>query len=145
MNHWQIRECQQNDIEAVLSLWRESDATVSVTDTYEDLRQAVMETVASVLVAEMDSKLVGTVIGSFDGWRGNIYRLAVHPNYRRLGIARFLVAEVEKRLAQQGAKRITALVEKDHPWATGFWDAVKYERDLRMVRYIRNLPKDSGS
>ena len=95
---------------------------------------------AFVLVAEVDGDLIGSVIGTFDGWRGNIYRLVVHPSYQRQGIARALVVEVEKQLAHQGVKRITALVEKNHPWATGFWDAVEYERDTRMVRYVRNLP-----
>jgi len=82
---------------------------------------------------------VGSIIGAFDGWRGNIYRMAVHPNHRRLGIARTLVGDVEKRLARQGAKRITALVEKDHPWATSFWQALEYGLDSRIVRHVRNL------
>jgi ribosomal protein S18 acetylase RimI-like enzyme len=83
-------------------------------------------------------RLVGSIIGTFDGWRGNIYRLAVHPDSRRQGVARALVAEVEKRLTQQGAKRITALVEKDHPWAMNFWEAVGYRVDERIVRRVRN-------
>jgi hypothetical protein len=28
------------------------------------------------LVAEIDGRLVGSIIGAFDGWRGNIRRLA---------------------------------------------------------------------
>src|SRR5438094_227603 len=70
--------------------------------------------------------LAGSIIGIFDGWRGNSYRLAVHPDHRRQEIARALVAEVEKCLAKQGAKRITALVEKSHAWAMTFWEAVGY-------------------
>jgi ribosomal protein S18 acetylase RimI-like enzyme len=68
--------------------------------------------------------------------------MAVHPNYRRRGIARALVGEVEKRLVRQGVKRITALVEKDHPWATSFWQAVGYGQDSRIVRHVRNLEID---
>ncbi len=142
---WKIRECVQEEVPAILNLWREAGATVSATDTASALLQAVAESPAFVLVAEVDGDLIGSVIGTFDGWRGNIYRLVVHPSYQRRGIARALVAELEQRLAQQGVKRITALVERDHPWATGFWDAVEYERDTRMVRYVRNLPTGSGS
>ena len=139
MSEWKIRECLQEEVPAILNLWREAGATVSVTDNASALLQAVVERPAFVLVAEFDGDLIGSVIGTFDGWRGNIYRLAVHPSYQRRGIARALVAELEKRLAQQGAKRITALVERDHPWATGFWDAAGYERDTRMVRYVTSL------
>ena len=53
---------------------------------------------ADVLVAEVDVRVVGSIVGGFDGWRGNIYRLAVHPRFRRRGVARALVVEIESRL-----------------------------------------------
>jgi ribosomal protein S18 acetylase RimI-like enzyme len=139
MSDFTLRECCSEDVGAVLDLWRQADATPGVTDNADDLRRAVAGTRAHVLLAEVEGRIVGSIVGTFDGWRGNIYRLAVHPGYRRRGIARALVAEVEKRLAEQGAKRITALVEKDHPWATGFWQAVGYGLDSRIVRHVRNL------
>jgi len=138
MSEFDFRECRSEDVGAVLQLWRQAEATPGVTDTADDLRRAVEEGPA-VLVAEVEGRLVGSIVGTFDGWRGNIYRLAVHPDHRRQGVARALVAEVEKRLTQQGAKRITALVEKDHPMAMTFWEAVGYRVDERIVRRVRNL------
>jgi ribosomal protein S18 acetylase RimI-like enzyme len=134
-----IRDCRKEDAEAVLQLWRQAEAVPTATDTAEDLRRAMAETSARVLIAEVDGRLVGSIIGTFDGWRGNIYRLAVHPHFRRQGIARALVAEVEKWLSKRGAKRISALVVKDHSWATDFWQAVGYGVAPHLVRYVRNL------
>jgi ribosomal protein S18 acetylase RimI-like enzyme len=134
-----IRACRLEDVTGVLELWRQADATPSVTDTAADLRRAVAGTAAHVLVAEVGGRVIGSIIGTFDGWRGNIYRLAVHPEFRRRGVARALVAEVETKLAGQGAVRITALVEKEHPRAMNFWEAVGYRVDERIVRRVRTL------
>ncbi len=122
-----------------MALWRESGATVSATDTAEDLRRAIADSPAWVLVAEEGGRLVGSVIGSFDGWRANLYRLVVRPECRRRGIARRLVEEVTRCLQGQGARRVCALVEKDHPLAMGFWAGIGYGLDPRMVRFVRNL------
>jgi ribosomal protein S18 acetylase RimI-like enzyme len=133
-----IRDCRLEEVDAVLELWQQANATPSVTDTADDLRRAITDSPAHVLVAEAEGQIVGSIIGTFDGWRGNIYRLVVHPSYRRRGIARQLVAEIEKRLVAQGTKRLTALVEKDHPWAVNFWEAVGYGLDHRIGRHVRN-------
>jgi [ribosomal protein S5]-alanine N-acetyltransferase len=139
MSDFSIRDCRSDDADALLELWRQADATPSVTDTAANLQAVIAHSAASVLVAEADGRIVGSIIGTFDGWRGNIYRMAVHPDYRRRGIARALVARIEERLARAGAQRITALVEKDHRWATDFWQAVGYGRDHRIVRHVRTL------
>ena len=137
-----IRRARADEGPQVLALWREADATPSPTDTPLEVTKLLAEPSAVLLVAEADGRLVGTVIGGWDGWRGNIYRLAVDPAYRRRGIARALVAEAERHLHRMGARRISALVESDHPWATDFWDSLAasgYRHHERMRRYIKTL------
>lgn len=132
-----IRVCRVDEVQEVLDLWQSAEAIPTVTDTAKDLERMLSRGV--VLVAEAGGNLVGSVIGVFDGWRANIYRLAVHPSCRRRGIARSLVDELERRLIPDGARRIAAVVHADHPQAVGFWDAQGYTLQKRTVRYTKEV------
>lgn len=132
-----IRGCRADEVQAVLHLWQAADAIPTVTDTARDLERMLSRGV--VLVAETGGNLVGSVIGVFDGWRANIYRLAVHPSCRRQGIARDLVNELERRLVPDGARRIAAIVHADHPQAVGFWDAQGYTLQKHTIRYTKEV------
>jgi ribosomal protein S18 acetylase RimI-like enzyme len=137
-----IRRCTDADCADVLQLWKLADATPSITDTLEEVQRAASDASVIFLVAtDDDGHIVGSVIGGWDGWRGNIYRLAVAPEARRHKVAAALVREVSDRLAREkGARRITALVEKAHPDAAGFWDSMASEGfavDPRIVRYVK--------
>ena len=137
-----IRKGRPEDIERVLELWSDAGATPKPTDTPPDLARLLAEAQAVLLVAEADGRVVGTVIGGWDGWRGNIYRLTVLPEYRRRGIAGALMREVDAVLAGLGARRITALVEHDHAWAVRFWNALEragYRHDPTMTRYVKTF------
>jgi ribosomal protein S18 acetylase RimI-like enzyme len=134
-----FRRCLDDDIESVLELWRVAEATIGVTDTSHDLRRAVNSGASSVIVAQSGGSIIGSIIVTFDGWRGNLYRLAAHPDYRRRGIAHRLVSEAVTWLRDQGAKRVSAVVEKDHPRATGFWDSTEFVLAPLDLRYVRNL------
>jgi ribosomal protein S18 acetylase RimI-like enzyme len=134
-----IRPAVPADSAAVLDLWERSEAAPSPTDTPEAVARLLGEPAAMLLVALHGDHVVGTVIAGWDGWRGNLYRLAVRPEHRRRGIARALVTEAEGVLRRWGCVRISALVEHDHPWAVGFWEAAGYGRDARMARYVKAL------
>ncbi len=53
---------------------------------------------SALLVAELGDQLVGSVIAGWDGWRGHLYRLAVHPDRSREGVGRALLVAAESRL-----------------------------------------------
>ena len=97
-----IRECHREEAEALLTLWQAAGTSPSITDTIADIRGAI-ESLASVLVAEADQRIVGSLIATFDGWRGNMYRIAVHPDYRRRGIGRSLSQRRREMLSRTGS------------------------------------------
>ena len=135
-----IRPVLTEELPAVLSFWKEAEVTPpSVTDSIEGLTNLIRQPGASLLVAMIDGEIVGSVIGGWDGWRGNIYRLAVAPAHRRKGIARRLVREISKALFERGAQRLSAIVEHEHPWAVEFWSSMRdlgYVHDPKFTRFI---------
>jgi ribosomal protein S18 acetylase RimI-like enzyme len=136
----EIRPCRLEECSQVLALWERAGAIASPTDTLDEVTRLVREHAGSLLVALQEGAIVGSVIGGWDGWRGNIYRLAVAPEAQRAGLARRLVQEAERGLRAKGARRISALVERHEPHAVGFWDALAargWRRDERMLRYVK--------
>ena len=137
-----IRAASRADIAAVLTLWeRARSAAASTPDTPETVARLLATGPGSLFVAERgpDGAIVGALIAAWDGWRGNMYRLAVDPAHRRTGVGLALVRAGERHLAAQGARRVTALVAHDEPDAVGLWAAAGYARDADIARFVRNL------
>ena len=124
----------------MLALWDSSRSPVSVTPDTPEAMAALMEQPGSVLLlAEDGSGLLGTLVVGWDGWRGNMYRLAVRSDRRREGIARALVEAGHEHLRSVGARRITALVGASDDVAGALWEAAGYSRDPNIARFVRNL------
>jgi len=126
-------------VEQVLELWRRAAAEPSVTDAADALRQRLERDRDLFLLAWDRGRLVGTLIGGWDGWRGHLYRLAVEPGCRRSGIARRLVANVEARLRTLGAVRIDGIIMKRNRAGSAFWRALGYRRQVEGARYVKDL------
>lgn len=137
MPNWTIRSAVERDIEPVLSLWNAAGSPPSVTDTREGLLALLASDSEAPLIAQTGGVVIGSLIAAWDGWRGSFYRLAVHPDQRRRGIATALLREGERRLRARGAVRLTAIVAEDDPGAMGFWQAAGYARQRDRVRFVR--------
>lgn len=123
----------------MLALWQRAEAIPRPTDRPDALLRRLERDRELFVLAWDGDRLVGSLIGGWDGWRGNMYRLAVDPAYRRQGIAGRLVAEVEAQLRELGAERITSLVFAEEPGAAQFWQGAGYEPDPHTARFAKNL------
>jgi ribosomal protein S18 acetylase RimI-like enzyme len=137
LSDWTIRSATEDDIEPVLALWAAAGSAPGVTDTREGLARLLAHDADALLLAESCGVTIGSLVAAWDGWRGGFYRLAVHPDRRREGIATALLAEGERRLEGRGAARLTAIVIDDEPVAMGFWRAAGYQRQDHRARFVR--------
>jgi ribosomal protein S18 acetylase RimI-like enzyme len=140
----QIREMRIEDYEALIKLWK--DAGLSYRPDGRDSRGEIerqLELPTSIyLMAEMEGVLVGTVLGTHDGRKGWINRLAVAPEHRGRGIARMLVEETERRFFELGMGIVTVMIEDWNDVSAKVFKKLGYE-PFEGIVYMRKR-KDPG-
>ena len=134
-----FRSCRVEDIPAVLDLWKAADIVPGPTDDAGAMKIRLQRDAKLFVLATDGERIVGSLMGGWNGWRGDMARLGVHPDYRRRGIAKRLVEEVETRLRELGCTRITSLVFVNEPGAPEFWSNAGYEPDPAIGRYFKNM------
>ncbi len=130
------------DREAVVALWRACDLTRPWNDPDRDFLQAVSGATSAVLVVRGGEGVIGSVMVGFDGHRGWVYYVAVHPEARRGGLGRALMAAAEEWLVVRGAPKIQLMVREGNEVAAHFYQALGLERQA-VITYGRllNLPE----
>jgi len=119
-----IRQFQYpQDYQQVVDLWSSMERGVHLgrSDTPEEIEKKLARDPDLFLVAECEDKIVGSVIGGFDGRRGMVYHLAVDPSFRGQGVGSQLMDEVEARLRARGCLKSYLLVVVDNPDVEGFY------------------------
>ena len=132
-----IRELREEDYDALVALWRDAGLLFKPRgrDTREAVARQLQKPTAAYLVAEIGGEVVGAVLGTHDGRKGWINRLAVAPEYRRRGLAARLVAEAERRLAAQGVEIFACLVEDWNQDSRAAFEKLGY-KPFQRITYL---------
>ncbi len=126
-----MREFQwPDDYEAIVDLWTLAGLYNPSSDSSEQIHEVSKRNPGLFLLAvEPERRLMGSVIGTFDGRRGYLYHVAVHPDCRRKGYGTALLREVEQRMWALGAKKVRLMVETDNTEAVNFYKTLGYNID----------------
>ena len=152
-----IRVFTVNDYDQVAKLWRAAGLSPRPSDTRDEVAKKLRRDPDLFLVAcdgeriigtvsEIRSGgwIVGTVIGGWDGRRGWIYRMAVHPDCQRRGIGSALMRELEERLRAEGALAINVIYNTDNSRARAFYCSLGYEARGEVSVMGKALPPSGG-
>ncbi|MBL6927518.1 MAG: GNAT family N-acetyltransferase, partial [Acidimicrobiia bacterium] len=124
-----IRSLRAVDVPAVELLWEEAGMTsyASSGDTADEITDKLERDPDLFLVGELDGTVVATVMGTWDGHRGRIKRLAVAVTHRRSGLGAEMTDELEKRFVDRGITRLRLEVWADNVGGLSFWEERGYE------------------
>jgi ribosomal protein S18 acetylase RimI-like enzyme len=120
----------EQDYPQVITLWENAGPGIHVrrSDTKGEIAKKLQRDTDLFLVAELDGRVVGTVLGGFDGRRGMVYHLAVEKPFRAFGLGSRLMTELEQRLKQKGCIRCYLLVTQDNLEAIHFYESRGWEK-----------------
>lgn len=121
----EIRTYRPGEGARLRALWS-SVGFQSLGDDDESLDRLAERNPGLVVVAEVEDDIVGTALGAWDGRRGWLYHVAVAEAFRRAGLGRRMVHEVERRLRALGCPKVNLIVRDDNPAAARFWAAMGY-------------------
>lgn len=129
-----IRYFDARDTEAVIALWQQVFPEYRNPDKpHRDPRLSIANKLATqpelFFVAEREGRVIGTVMGGYDGHRGWLYSLAVDPAQRRLGIGTQLVAHVEAALTARGCPKLNLQVLSSRADVRAFYESIGYRAD----------------
>ena len=126
-------------VHQLLKLWDDSGLPSRPTgrDSPENLRAQRRLAPDLFIGAFVGNRMIGAVIGSDDGRKGWVNRLAVHPEFRRTGLGMALVRACEEVLRNRGRGVICVLIEGENPASEILFERAGYRREDDIKYYAK--------
>jgi ribosomal protein S18 acetylase RimI-like enzyme len=124
-----IRPFTLADSEDVIAIWQACSLTVPWNDPHKDIARKMLVNPELFLVAELNGRIVGTVMGGYEGHRGWVNYLAVAPDCQRRGIGAALMEEIEAKLLALGCPKINLQVRSNNRTVIQFYGQIGYHID----------------
>jgi ribosomal protein S18 acetylase RimI-like enzyme len=115
------------DYDAVVDLWNRVGVHLSKADTFASVMHKLERDPELFLVAEENERIVGAVLGSYDGINGWIQHMAVHPDFQGQGVGTRMLTELEKRFKAVGCRKLNVLFLSDSPELKAFYEKAGFE------------------
>lgn len=137
VKNMEIRIMTIKDFNEMYALWNEAGLQLADYEIEKKQTEFMIKlNPASNFVAIEQGKIIGTVFGLFNGYRGWIYHLAIIPFFQKKGIGSLLLNKTERALKEIGAKRVMLGVDKSNIRILPFYSKSNYQ-EITSAIYLR--------
>jgi GNAT superfamily N-acetyltransferase len=152
-----IRRYQASDFKGLTAAWKSGDIGLDDSDTAKSIERNLKERPGSyrVFVAEAQmvdtqkkekvgkARIAGGVITTFDGHRAYVYHLAVHRDFRGVGLGKALLETCEEQAHMWGARhlRLSARLDESRDAARKMYEENGWAKDDSICIYRKTLDK----
>ena len=129
-----IRPFAPADEATVIALWQACGLTRPWNDPHKDIARKLGVHSQWFVVGKLPSphgarQLVASAMDGYDGHRGWVNYLAVHPEQRRQGLASALMAHLEAELTAAGCPKLSLQIREGNEAVVGLYQALGYAVD----------------
>ena len=135
-----IRAMTMDDYEQVYELWACMRRPRNKDDSRESVQRFLQRNPGLSVVAEANGKVVGAALCGHDGRRGFLYRVAVDPTQRRMGLGQAMVQACLAALQQEGISVCAIDVFTSNNEGRAFWPAQGFQLWEGQLIYLKELP-----
>lgn len=136
-----IRPYQTRDEYEVIQLWHDCGLVVPWNDPKKDIARKLEVNPELFLVALDDNRrVIGTLMGGYEGHRGWMNYLAVSPSEQGKGIARKMIEQLEELLLDRGCPKINLQVRSTNSKVIEFYRSLGYAEDHAIGMGKRLIP-----
>ncbi|NIF84965.1 GNAT family acetyltransferase [Comamonas sp. Tr-654] len=137
----QVRAFTPADTEAVVQLWQDCELTRPWNDPHKDItRKLSVSPDLFWIGCDADGRIIASIMVGYDGHRGWINYLAVHPAHQRRGHARLLMQRAEQVLSELGCPKLNLQVRAGNEAVLAFYERLGYADDRTLSLGKRLIP-----
>jgi ribosomal protein S18 acetylase RimI-like enzyme len=138
-----IRAFREADAPAVIALWEACALTRPWNDPAKDIARKLGVQRELFLVGETAGTLMASAMVGYDGHRGWVNYLAVHPDHQRRGHGARLMQQAEQGLLALGCPKINMQIRTSNAQVLAFYRSLGYLADDVVClgkRLVPDLP-----
>ena len=135
-NMMQIKPFSQADTDTVIELWNLCGLTRSWNNPRLDIERKLTVKPEWFLVGEVNQAIVASVMFGYEGHRGWVNYLAVHPSHQRKGYARQLMAYGEQLLEASGCPKLSLQIRATNSQVVAFYESLGFATRREIFFYV---------
>ena len=137
-----FRAMTMEDYDQVYQIWMhiKGFGIRSIDDSREGIARFLKRNPTTSVVAEIDGKIVGSILCGHDGRRGCFYHVCVAPEYRRQGIGKQMVICAMEALRAEDINKVTLIAFTKNDVGNAFWNTIGWTKreDLNYYDFTLN-------
>jgi len=139
---YEIIEFEEKYREDVIHLWKICDLTRPWNDPNKDIDRKLTDNTGKLFLLKKGDLILGSVMVGYDGHRGSVYYLSIHPDFQKKNLGRMLMNHSENYLLTLGCPKLNLMVRTSNLPVIEFYDRLGYQRD-EVVVLSKRLITDS--